>query len=225
MKNFTILSIKLNKIKKLLNRIKYSKLSSSIIIVCLVLTILSIPDYLSGANKCPTGISITTGAGGQALCQNATAGNITATATLGSGTTATNMTYQWYFNTTNTTSLTSATSVQTFTTTTGTTTNTLSAGNISTATAGTYYYFCVLSDATCGVTVNTATVTITVNALPSITTQPVSSPQILAGAGTATFTAGASGYGTLSYQWQQNSGSSWANVSTASMYSGGKHLH
>lgn len=47
---------------------------------------------------------------------------------------------------------------------------------------------------------------------PSITDQP-DAATVTEGA-TATFTVAASGTGTLSYQWQVNTGSSWANVST-----------
>ncbi len=63
-----------------------------------------------------------------------------------------------------------------------------------------------------------ATGTITINALPAISTSP-SDQSVSAGAGTATFTVTATGAG-LTYQWQENTGGGFANITNGGIYSG-----
>lgn len=75
--------------------------------------------------------------------------------------------------------------------------------------AGSYQYRCVISG-TCAPSATSNTVTLTVNADPSITTQP-SSPTICAGTNTNLSVVISNGV-SLSYQWQYNSGT-WNNVS------------
>jgi hypothetical protein len=54
----------------------------------------------------------------------------------------------------------------------------------------------------------------------SITSQPTNFQLCSGGSSTATFTVAASGTGPLNYQWQQNSGSGYANLSNNLMFSG-----
>jgi len=86
---------------------------------------------------------------------------------------------------------------------------------ISTSTVQYYYQCLVTENGTC--TATSASSSLTVISSPSITSSPASAS--VTTSGTATFVAGASGTG-LSYQWQVNSGSGFANVS-GGVYSGG----
>ena len=61
--------------------------------------------------------------------------------------------------------------------------------------------------------VNTTAATLTVNTLPSVTTNPLS--QTVTIGGTATFTAAASGSPTPTVQWQVDSGSGYGNIAGA----------
>eukprot|EP01012_Entosiphon_sulcatum_P053366 TRINITY_DN7343_c0_g2_i1.p1 TRINITY_DN7343_c0_g2~~TRINITY_DN7343_c0_g2_i1.p1 ORF type:complete len:532 (+),score=25.85 TRINITY_DN7343_c0_g2_i1:129-1598(+) len=83
-----------------------------------------------------------------------------------------------------------------------------------TATMNTYTYRCVISG-TCIPAVTTNAAALTVNTLPAIGTHP-SNVTLCAGA-TATFTVVATGT-SLAYQWQENTGSGWANLPNTSPY-------
>ena len=63
-----------------------------------------------------------------------------------------------------------------------------------------------------------ATGAITINALPAISSSP-SGQSVGAGAGTAIFTVTATGAG-LTYQWQENTGGSFMNITNGGIYSG-----
>jgi hypothetical protein len=64
---------------------------------------------------------------------------------------------------------------------------------------------------------NSNVITITVNGVPAITTQP-GNPSACSG-GSTTISVGATGAG-LTYQWQVNTGSGWNNVTNGAQYSG-----
>lgn len=93
------------------------------------------------------------------------------------------------------------------------TTNTL---NITAATVSmnTYQYRCIVSG-TCAPNDTSAVVTLTVNMLPKINTDPVSST-ICAGNNTS-FSVAAVGTAIV-YQWQVNDGTGWTNVANAGVY-------
>ncbi len=77
-------------------------------------------------------------------------------------------------------------------------------------------YRCVVFNSLSSVNSNAATLTVTANARPSFTTQPVNSVVSAAGQ-TATFTAAATGTPAPTLQWQvsTNNGGNWSNVSGA----------
>ncbi|MEI8278852.1 MAG: T9SS type A sorting domain-containing protein [Bacteroidota bacterium] len=79
-----------------------------------------------------------------------------------------------------------------------------------------YYYECVVSGA-CSPTVTTTPQLLTVNALPAITTQPISTSTCPGN--NATFTVGTSGTG-ITYQWYENQGSGFNPLSNTGVYSG-----
>jgi len=55
--------------------------------------------------------------------------------------------------------------------------------------------------------------------MPAITSQPTSPSSICPSTGTASMNVTATGYG-VTYQWQENQGSSWSNLSNGGVYSG-----
>lgn len=59
---------------------------------------------------------------------------------------------------------------------------------------------------------------VTLHTGPVLTAQPVSPPSVISGTGTATFTAGASGY-MLAYQWQEYI-NQWSDLNDGGVYSG-----
>ena len=127
----------------------------------------------------------------QILCQNATPSDLTLDATGGLG----SFTYQWYQNAANNTTTGVAISNATSKTYTP-----------STATIGTMYYYCIVSQPNgpgCSVTSNSAKVTI--NASPTITTQPVSNTVCLDDTPVALKVAYINGAGIPQYQWYSNS--------------------
>jgi len=127
----------------------------------------------------------------QILCQNATPSDLTLDATGGLG----SFTYQWYQNAANNTTTGVAISNATSKTYTP-----------STATIGTMYYYCIISQLNgpgCSVTSNSAKVTI--NASPTITTQPVSNTVCLDDTPVALKVAYINGAGIPQYQWYSNS--------------------
>ena len=109
------------------------------------------------------------------------------------------LTYQWYYN--NSTLL------------TGQTTSVFSKSFLVTGDAGSYT--CVISNS-CSPNVTSTAATLIVNSLPAISTNPSTPPAVCQRTGTSTFTVAAPGYGTLSYQWQQNT----ITLSNSSTYSG-----
>ncbi len=91
----------------------------------------------------------------------------------------------------------------------GATSPNLSISNVLASAAGSYA--CVITNALNGTTatLTSSAAILAVNTAPTITTQPLAA-QTLAQGGTATFTAAATGNGTLSYQWSKG-GSSLSN--------------
>ncbi len=97
----------------------------------------------------------------------------------------------------------------------GATTSTLTLTSATTTQNG-YQYRCEVSGAAPPNAVSNAA-TLTVNSAPSVTVQPTNST---VGAGSATsFSVTATGTA-ITYQWQVNSGSGWANVTNGGIYSG-----
>jgi autotransporter-associated beta strand protein len=138
-----------------------------------------------------------------AVCPNGTS-SMSVTAT-GTGT----LTYQWFSNATNSntggTSITSATNA-TYT--------------APTATAGTTYYYVVVSGS-CGTATSNA-VAVVVNAATAISTQPVA-PAAVCPNGTSSMSVTATGAGTLTYQWfsnatNSNTGGTSINLATEDTY-------
>ena len=131
----------------------------------------------------------------QAVCQNTTPANLTFTVTGGIGAT---YFYQWYSNTAN--NNTSGTLI------TGATNNSYTP---STATVGTVYYYCQITQANgldCNAT--TATSSVTVNLSPTIATQPLSNSYCI-GQTVADLSIGfINGVGTPQYQWYSNTSDS-----------------
>jgi len=98
----------------------------------------------------------------------------------------------------------------------GATSATLTVSNITLALTG-YQFRCLLSNAGCPSVTTSGSATLTVQALPSIGTQPVAQTVCL-GSGTS-FSVAAQGAG-LSYQWQVNAGSGFTNISNDAVYAG-----
>lgn len=96
----------------------------------------------------------------------------------------------------------------------GAATSTLNITAASTSVNG-YQYRCVLTNAC--TPLNSDAVALTVNALPVITSQP--SDVTICETGNTTFTVANSGSG-ITYKWQVNSGSGYANVNDGGVYSG-----
>ena len=124
----------------------------------------------------------------QTLCQGATPEILEVVATGGNGT----FTYQWYSNTANNTSgIAIAGAIY-------------STFSPPTATVGTRYYYCIVSQNTLGCAVTSSIAKVVVNQSPSIVSQPLSSAICLGGNPPAlTFTI-ANGAGTPTYQWYSN---------------------
>jgi hypothetical protein len=74
----------------------------------------------------------------------------------------------------------------------------------------TYFYRCLVTDNTSSCTATSSTGSLVVIAAPSITLQPTN--VATTSGGSASYTVGVSGTG-LSYQWQQNTGSGFSNIS------------
>lgn len=86
-----------------------------------------------------------------------------------------------------------------------------------TATMNNYQYRCFISG-TCAPSVTSNPATLTVNTAPVITTQPNSTAMtVCANTGSAACTTAATGTG-LSYQWQENQGSGFNNISNGGSY-------
>jgi len=137
------------------------------------------------------------------VTEGSISGNLSVTATVNRST----LTYQWYFNTTN--SSTGGTIIN------GATNAAFAIPT--TLTAGTYYYYCILSTATQAPTpMPTVAATVTVkpneNPLPVITinTQPAASTSVTEGSisGSLTVEASVTLVATVSYQWFSNTSNS-----------------
>ncbi|RYD54731.1 MAG: T9SS type A sorting domain-containing protein [Sphingobacteriales bacterium] len=96
----------------------------------------------------------------------------------------------------------------------GATTGTLTLNAPAAALSGRQYR-CILDNGNCTLTSGNATLTI--NVLPAITTQPVSA--IICEGANASFTTAATGTG-VTYQWQENTGSGFANITNGGIYGG-----
>ena len=139
--------------------------------------------------------------GTQSLCLNSTPTDLSITAAAGSGTIST---YAWYSNT----SASNSGGTLVATNTSSSTTNTYTPV---TSSAGTLYYYCIVTNSNgCTVTSNVSGA-ITVNALPSVSSHPSTSTQTLCLNATPTdlsITA-AAGSGTIStYAWYSNTSAS-----------------
>ena len=125
----------------------------------------------------------------QTLCQNAAATALTVAASGGIG----SFTYQWYSNGT-----------------ASTTGATLLAGAVNatytplTATVGTKYYYCIISQTSVGCSVTSSFAEVIVNASPTIQNQPASSTVCVGGAPTPLSLTYSNGVGTPTYQWYSN---------------------
>ena len=137
--------------------------------------------------------AVTTQPSNQTVCAGATA-TFTAAAT------GTNIAYQWQVNTgsgfSNVASGGNAASYTTAATTAG------QSG----------YQYQVVVSGTCTPNATSSAATLTVNTLPTVTTQPA--PQTVCAGASVTFTAAATGTG-IAYQWQENTGSGFNNISGA----------
>lgn len=80
-----------------------------------------------------------------------------------------------------------------------------------------YQYRCQLSNATCTTPGVSNTAVLTVNSLPSISSNPVN--QTICLGGNTSFSVSAAGTG-ITYQWQVNDGSGFVNISNTGVYSG-----
>lgn len=154
---------------------------------------------INDCNSCPTFTTNLT-AGSETVCQNTTATTLSVAAS--------NVTYQWYQNTTNSNSGGTAIS--------GATTNSYTPP---TGTVGTTYYYVLITNSSgCSVASNVRSVT--VNPAPFITAQPNSTTQNLCAGSTAT-TLIVTATGATSYQWftstsATGTGTAIANATTAS---------
>ena len=139
--------------------------------------------------------------GANSYCQNAASPTALTstfnTCSTGSGSSvATTVTVTWYYNTTNSTTVAGATQVsQTTGASTGTSATVIYPYTPSTTTAGTFYYFAVLSspsNTSCGFnpTLSTGTQLVTVNALPTPTLISSDSDNTFCDGASVTFTAG-----------------------------------
>lgn len=146
-------------------------------------------NYVININPAP---SITTQPASSSVCLGGTATAMTVSL----NSSAVTPTYQWYSNTSNTN--TGGTLIP------GATNSTYTPP---TNTVGTVYYYCVISLSSGGCSsLTSAVATVTVSALPTITTQPLLTQTICVGASVNAFSVAYSGgLGTVSYQWFSNS--------------------
>lgn len=141
----------------------------------------------------------------QTICEGGTLTDLQVVYTNGTGTAS----YQWYSNTTN--NIAGGTSIS------GATSATYSP---STTIIDTTYYYCIVSFSSGGCSsISSAIASVTVNADPSISTQPLVTQTICQGGGIpAPFTVAYSGgLGTPSYQWQtyQSGSGTWLSIPSA----------
>ena len=127
----------------------------------------------------------------QTVCQNSSATTLSVVASGGIGTT---YTYQWYSSTVNSTA--SGTVLA------GETNSTYSPPTI---TAGTLYYYCMITQLTgAGCNVTSAVAAVTVNLAPAVGNQPLSSTLCLGATPTTLSLTYVNGAGTPNYQWYAN---------------------
>lgn len=148
-------------------------------------------------------LSVTTQPTNSTICS----GNSTSFTVVAS---ASGLTYQWQVNTGSGWSNVTNTGIYT-----GATTATLNLATPAISASGNQYR-CVLSSS-CAAPVNSNLATLTVNVAPAITAQPTNST-ICLGSNTS-FSVTATG-SAVTYQWQENSGSGWSNVTNTGIYSG-----
>jgi hypothetical protein len=98
----------------------------------------------------------------------------------------------------------------------GVTTTALNVGPIASNMAG-FQYRAVITGATCATVVYSNSAAINISSSPVINVQPAD--QYVCVGDDAQFISGATGSG-LTYQWQMNTGSGWANVTNGGAYSG-----
>jgi hypothetical protein len=159
---------------------------------------------LSGyiAVNVPTVVTTQPSSAVQALCQNLSSPAVTPLTVAGTG--AGTVNYQWFSNTTNST--TGGGLIVDATTSTYTP---------PTSVTGTKYYFARVQSG-CGTVESTVSGAITVGQVTTITTSPSTLAQTFCeNAATTTLNAGATGAGTIAYQWYSN---------TANAYTGGKTM-
>ena len=144
--------------------------------------------YVVTINPAPT---ITTQPASSSVCLGGTPTPLTVTLNTSSVT----PTYQWYSNTSLSTS--GGTLIP------GATNATYSPPATS---AGTLYYYCIISLSSGGCSSLTSSIaTVTINPLPTITTQPLATQNICVGGAISAFTvAYTGGLGTATYQWYSN---------------------
>lgn len=145
-------------------------------------------NYVVTVNPAPT---ITTQPASSSVCL----GGVPTTLAVALNSASVTPTYQWYSNTNNNTSggtLISGATNATY--------------NPPATTAGTLYYYCIISLSSGGCSSITSTVaTVTINPLPTITTQPLATQNICVGGSIpALLVAYAGGLGTATYQWYTN---------------------
>jgi len=148
-------------------------------------------NYIVTVNPAP---SITTQPASSSVCQGGTPTALTVALNTSTG----SPTYQWYSNTSNSTS--GGTLIPLATNPTY---------NPPAATVGTLYYYCVISLTSAGCSgLTSTTAAVTINPLPTITTQPTTTQSICVGGTIAALTtAYTGGQGTATYQWYSNTSS------------------
>lgn len=151
-----------------------------------------------------TAVTVTSQPADQTICDGANASFTVA----GSGT---GLIYQWQVNTGSGFANISNGGVYG-----GATTATLTITGATTAMNG-YLYRCQLSNGSCPTPGISNAATLTINALPAITNSPAN--QTVCTGSNTSFSVIATGTG-ISYQWQVNTGSGFANISNGGVYSG-----
>ena len=149
-------------------------------------------------------VAITTQPVNKTIC----VGNSTSFAVVATGT---SLTYQWRVNTTS--GIGAFANLANDATYGGATSGTLTIANAGSG-LNDYRYQCVINDGSC--TTTSQVVTLTVNLLPVINTQPT--PSMVCEGASPTFSVSATNPGT--YQWQEDKGSGFSNLANDAVYSG-----
>lgn len=151
-----------------------------------------------------TSVTVTTQPVNQTVCD----GTNTSFTVAGSGS---GVIYQWQVNTGS-----GFTNISNGGVYSGATAATLTITGVTTAMSS-YQYRCQLSNSTCTTPGISNAATLTVNALPAVTTNPIS--QTICAGSNVTFKVIATGNG-ITYQWQVNTGSGFTNITNGGVYSG-----